>query len=831
MDANDCGYGENGGSAPEARALLDRVAALPKQPGVSLDPVLKPSVEKEAELRRLFAQDRKNYRLVNPYIGLVSVFEAPEEYNIRWTRTRAVKDEEDLCAKCVFSLPENRQQKDFEPCTDWNNVVASGGSVLGCLLPLDDADKESRRTIRKFYHSSARPTSNIDLFLWGLDVEKAEAKMNQIFFEAVRDSVPWDVTCVRTKHAVSIRSQYPYRSVQVVLRLYQSPAEILAGFDVDEACVAYDGSRILANPRSIAALALQANIVDMTRRSPSYEVRLAKYASRGFEVQAPDLRRADVDPTVSFFRTICLSRSFANSLGARSLSGRALNRITGLAHLLVLEKLSKPETRASYLESHRNLRSRAEEEIAGIELNDYEVARMHIPYGPGWTAQRIEKLIYQTDTGINSTFNPKNKDRQLLRHVAFFGTMKECLEDLTRYVDSNHSNETDHNRIPLLWSAIESNSKKVIDYLAGSGPLAAYQYYAKTKTIERAEALRLLQDLDKQLPKLLGIVGNRRGENALTTVILSAPQDEKLPLAKKILSLFPAQTYLQSTIALTGWASTHIAAAEDVKSAFFDFLSANGLSLELTDNKGCVHHVVSLCSAGGPDSDSLYSENGVGETVLETAWAEFLIDGTRNNYPGHDLLGHRNIRTLDSSSILTAPVLEDSNDLGTELELLKSVHTNLLRDGKLAANAKLKEALDAFFFYLSEKVRSEAESPDIPTKEETTDKCDPRRTFKVGSAAVSAIPLRRQLVHLTDVQRSVRASIAKAAKKPEPEIKNDCYRRHVFLKGDEIPEEAEAEAREKHEMWQGILGWSLRLRNLTLGDFSSRHDYCYLLSN
>ena len=96
-------------------------------------------------------------------------------------------------------------------------------------------------------------------------------------------------------------------------------------------------------------------------------------------------------------------------------------RITGLARLLVLEKLSKPEARVSYLESRRELRSRvrintiytrrmrrkrkgdlkAEVEIAGLDMNDYDVAQLHIPYGPGWTAKRIEKLIYSTDLGIN----------------------------------------------------------------------------------------------------------------------------------------------------------------------------------------------------------------------------------------------------------------------------------------------------------------------------------------------------------------------------------------------------------------------------------------------
>ena len=150
----------------------------------------------------------------------------------------------------------------------------------------------------------------------------------------MRDSVPWDTTCIRTKNAISIHckyffssriflfltprqhvAQYPYRAVQIVLRLYRSPAEVMAGFDVDACCVAFDGNRVWANPRSIMALMTQSNTVDMTRRSPSYvsqallclprlhqhfsyEVRLAKYSARGFEVHVPTLRRPDIDPTV-----------------------------------------------------------------------------------------------------------------------------------------------------------------------------------------------------------------------------------------------------------------------------------------------------------------------------------------------------------------------------------------------------------------------------------------------------------------------------------------------------------------------------------------------------
>ena len=32
----------------------------------------------------------------------------------------------------------------------------------------------------------------------------------------------------------------------------------------------------------------------------------------------------------------------------------------------------------------------------GLELSDYDVVSLHIPYGPGWDARRIEKLVYTT---------------------------------------------------------------------------------------------------------------------------------------------------------------------------------------------------------------------------------------------------------------------------------------------------------------------------------------------------------------------------------------------------------------------------------------------------
>ncbi|KAH9034041.1 hypothetical protein EDB83DRAFT_1786796 [Lactarius deliciosus] len=446
----------------EATQFLSRIATLPRGP-VSLDHVLHPSLDDEAELRKLFATDKGSARLKDIHVGLVDVFAAPSD--IRTTRARVVKDDADRDAQHIMALPSYLRREEGSPAmvenleafkknwsiftenslsqlADWSNVIAAGGSVQACLMPLPKAAMGSKRAMRKYFHENAFPSSDVDLFLYGLTVEEAERKIITIY-EAVRDSVLWDVTCVRTKHTVSIHSQYPYRSIQIVLRLYSSPAEVLTGFDVDAPCCAYDGDRVWANPRAIVSMMRQSNIIDVTRRSPSYEVRLAKYSSRGFEVYVPGLKRDEIDPTIY---------------------ERAVGRVQGLARLLAVEKLATPEARDLYQYRRSLLRGRpvnnrllytrggrrykgdlkTDAVFSGLEMSDYDVVNLHIPYGPGWDARRIERLIYKTDYSANSPYNPKNKNRRLHRHSAFFGTAEECIEDCCELCPEP-KNEEEHN--------------------------------------------------------------------------------------------------------------------------------------------------------------------------------------------------------------------------------------------------------------------------------------------------------------------------------------------------------------------------------------------------
>lgn len=178
---------------PEAQAFIDRILALPKGPGQPLDDVLQPSVNDETELRRLFATEKNNSRLSDIHVGLVDIFDAPED--IRTTRARVVENNVELSAQYVIPLPEARRRKEGELAVvssldgfkknwaiftegslsqllDWDNVIAAGGSVLACLAPLPESAKASKRAVRKYYHGVAYPSSDIDLFLYGMTPEQ-----------------------------------------------------------------------------------------------------------------------------------------------------------------------------------------------------------------------------------------------------------------------------------------------------------------------------------------------------------------------------------------------------------------------------------------------------------------------------------------------------------------------------------------------------------------------------------------------------------------------------------------------------------------------------------
>ncbi|GIK05037.1 hypothetical protein Aspvir_009136 [Aspergillus viridinutans] len=298
------------------------------------------------------------------------------------------KREENGVLAIVPSIDE--YSKNFDAFThgilaglDWSNVVAAGSSALLPLLSRrKDVDYEEDPGVqdpRETYFQTIASSSDIDLFLYGLEDEEAAIKRIFELEAQIRRNQRLSsdaALTLRTEHAITfISPRYPYRHVQIILRLYKSISEILTGFDVDCACVAFDGKQVYSNPRGVAAIATRTNTIDLTRRSPSYENRLFKYRWHNFDVYWDGLDRSRIhinwDPYDDEFSP---------------------RQLIGLSRLVFFEGIvAEPEQKY-----HQRRRLRKIQESGDPLLTTPSgYAVLEIPYGERFTAARVRKYVDQ----------------------------------------------------------------------------------------------------------------------------------------------------------------------------------------------------------------------------------------------------------------------------------------------------------------------------------------------------------------------------------------------------------------------------------------------------
>jgi hypothetical protein len=174
---------------------------------------------------------------------------------------------------------------------DWENVFVAGGAVLACLLQGYEYQKDFKNKIAKgangFLHT------DIDLFIYGLSATAATEKVQKIlqFFTRKNPGKLAPGHIILSNHSITllgmVADEVP--NFQIILRLYQSISEIIIGFDIDCCAVGFDGKLVWAIPRSQRAISNQTNLVDLSRRSYTYEDRLIKYLKRGFTIAVPGL--------------------------------------------------------------------------------------------------------------------------------------------------------------------------------------------------------------------------------------------------------------------------------------------------------------------------------------------------------------------------------------------------------------------------------------------------------------------------------------------------------------------------------------------------------------
>jgi hypothetical protein len=77
--------------------------------------------------------------------------------------------------------------------------------------------------------------------------------------------------------------------LQIIFRGYQTISEILHGFDVGPSAVGFDGANVYFTSLGKFSYERGCTIVDPSRRSTTYELRLVKYFRRGFDLICPHL--------------------------------------------------------------------------------------------------------------------------------------------------------------------------------------------------------------------------------------------------------------------------------------------------------------------------------------------------------------------------------------------------------------------------------------------------------------------------------------------------------------------------------------------------------------
>jgi hypothetical protein len=266
---------------------------------------------------------------------------------------------------------------------DWTNVFAAGGSVLGCLTN----------------NPTNFEASDVDLFLVGVRTDhEANAVLKRVY-DTINRNVG-NITVLRTARAITLIGAYPFRHVQVILRLHKSPSEVLLGFDIDSCAVGFDGSRVLAAPRFRRALNKSYNLVNESRRSSTYEIRLRKYAKRGFRVLVPDLDKKRV---------------------SQAIFQKNPNNTTGLTKLLIYEyQDNTPLPAFSYAATWRRGFARsigkdqfttdALEEFEALQGEESDYSEVFVPWGPTWNPNRVVRMLESKEKG--NFFNQIRQQRE-----------------------------------------------------------------------------------------------------------------------------------------------------------------------------------------------------------------------------------------------------------------------------------------------------------------------------------------------------------------------------------------------------------------------------------
>ncbi|KAK0558865.1 hypothetical protein OC844_004823 [Tilletia horrida] len=160
-------------------------------------------------------------------------------------------------------------------------LVFSGGFVTACLTT-------------SVSEANAYSDSDIDIFLT-VPSPRLATKVVSHLQGVLRHNVPDFDANFRTLRTPGVITLVPsaeyigrgYRKIQIIMVLYDTPSDIVAHFDLDPVCVAYDLTDVYIAPRAMRSF-WTGSTYATDALCASNAQRILKYCRRGFAVRFPD---------------------------------------------------------------------------------------------------------------------------------------------------------------------------------------------------------------------------------------------------------------------------------------------------------------------------------------------------------------------------------------------------------------------------------------------------------------------------------------------------------------------------------------------------------------
>lgn len=198
-------------------------------------------------------------------------FVVPEE-NIMGHQNSEERSFENLAARVVLINGKSLDDLPWYNSTSKSGIILAGGAVTSALY-----DENS--------------FSDYDLFL----IAKNEADAKKLVIETMKIinnsfENEYNLYVAINEHVITmnygfigepVRTNNFPKKIQIITRLYESPAQVINGFDIDACCVGYCPEYgIFTAKRASRAFKNGWILLDPMCQSPSYEYRLTKYAKR-----------------------------------------------------------------------------------------------------------------------------------------------------------------------------------------------------------------------------------------------------------------------------------------------------------------------------------------------------------------------------------------------------------------------------------------------------------------------------------------------------------------------------------------------------------------------